>query len=167
MKKLIPILILLIVIAFGGRHFWHQLPAKQAYDEMRRVKPLSLAPESSKSVADLKKKIQGWYCTKDDGMVPEALKVVGWNANLQKAVELLTYDMPAYSWISPVSNQKASTIKASSALISSADGQLHYCQSERFAWIEQRSNRIIVVLREGDHGLHQELWTVYKIQSKQ
>jgi hypothetical protein len=75
--------------------------------------------------------------------------------------------MPAYSWISPVSNQKASVIKAVSALISSAYGQLHYCQSERFAWIVQRSNRIIVVLREDDEGLHQELWTVYKIPSKQ
>jgi hypothetical protein len=70
MKRLIPILILLIVLAFGGRHVWHQLPAKQAYDEMRREKSLSSATESSKSVADIKNKIQGWCCTKDDGMVP-------------------------------------------------------------------------------------------------
>lgn len=156
----------LLLLATTGWLLYRQLPAKALYDQLREENSLSLVNEPAQAAVSLRQSIQGWCCTNEDEMVPEVLAVVGWNRDLANAVDLLTYKMPGYSWLSPEQNKRAALLKAASGVLGSADSKVHYCKDERIAWIVGSTGRIITILREDEQGLHQELWTIYQMPSR-
>ncbi len=131
MKHFITGLILL-ALATAGWLVFRQLPAKAIYDQLRGDNSCSLVNEPALAALSLKQSILGWCCTKQDEAVPEVLAVVGWKRELSKAVDLLSYKMPGYSWLSGERNKRATLLKAGSGIVRSVDRKVHnYIVGER------------------------------------
>lgn len=164
----VPKLILICVFIFLAVgtciEIIQKIPDWEAYNILRGEggEPLQLVYEDTKSVESLFRGMESWYYTDSDHCgVPSALVAIGWNRTLENAINLLTYKMPNFSWISSEDNKKAISIASARCIIGRNDGQLHYSKEYRLIWVVQQPNCVVIILNEKGGYLHEELSTIY------
>ena len=111
MKKLIPSIIIVIILAGVSAWLVLNLRAKRKYDAMRNelVPPYSVVQMDEKMNAFLAQVQSDWTKGQDfvGGPIPKTFATVGLSATVSNLLGMYSYTMPEYSFVSPDRNKKA------------------------------------------------------------
>ncbi len=102
-----------------------------------------------------------WTCTSEevDGVYSEALRLAGFDPNVEGVIRLLTFRLPDFSWLDMSQNKDSLEVAVVYATVApiSIDNTIHVSSDRRIVLIRV-GERTAMVFRETPDGMHESLW---------
>ena len=168
MKKLIPTILTVLVVAGALAWLALNLRAKRKYDELRdRLAQCSysLVKMDSDTTALLAEACADWTeaYSHVGGPHSDALKTVGLRPSVSNLTHVFTHRLPEYSFLSPNQNKKSVVMGAIQSLLFSVtiDDAIHLSGDGSIALIRCQTN-LVLVFADEESGLRESMYYAKK-----
>ena len=166
-KNVIVLGTVALVVASLAVSFTPFLLLKPKYDDAKkRIEEDSPQPFAVRPIDEDTKNLLGviessWTCTSEevDGVYSEALRLAGFDPNVEGMIRLLTFRLPDFSWLDMSQNKDSLEVAVVYAILApiSIDNTIHVFSDRRIALIRV-GERTAMVFRETPDGMHESLW---------
>jgi hypothetical protein len=164
MKKLIPIVVIVVIAVIVVSWLGLSFQIKEKYDNLKNelskysVKTSPIDSQFKEYLSEVEGK---WTCKLNETNGPHstALKALGLTPSVKNLIYFISYQMPEYSWFSQERNKEATKFAMFKGELSPAvmDKTIHVSADQKIAFIITKEN-IVLVFKDDPNGLRELIY---------